>query len=412
MDELSIINSFEVENYEALDEIEIKMLKKGAELLQLGYPDHSLLEIWNAGIRNLRRRVEIYSIDMFISTISQLGGRNKYNREGDTIPERWSGVDDDNLLKGAVQLGILNKKAGKALEMIQWMRNRASPSHDTDESVSVEDVHGLILIIKNNLFEYPLPNPGHSPAGFIEPIKNEILTEEQIELYKEQIRNHTNKNIRTLFGFSMEIISEGEEPSYSNIDSLFSEIWTKATEDLKSGMGLQFQNYLLNDSNDNAKSRIYEMLVKVSGIKYIPETTRAIIYRKMAHNLANAKNTGYGWALETSASRELLQIGVHVPSIVFEELYQEILSVWCGNFWGRSSAYLSLESFVFDVPTQEKLRIIKLFETNERVKSELFQEKPNATAVYLIESIKEQFTVESHISEANRIIELVKQYQW
>lgn len=39
-----------------------------------------------------------------------------------------------------------------------------------------------------------------------------------------------------LFGFSMEIISGGEELAYSNINSIFLEIWNKATEDLKSGM--------------------------------------------------------------------------------------------------------------------------------------------------------------------------------
>lgn len=77
---------------------------------------------------------------------------------------------------------------------------------------------------------------------------------------------------------------------------------------------------------------------------------------------------------------------------------------------GKSDAYLSLESFVFDVPTQEKLILFKLFETNVRVKSEIFQEKPNSVAVELIENLKEQFTVESHVSAANRVIEKVREY--
>lgn len=116
----------------------------------MGYPDHPLLEIWNVSIHNLRR-IEIYSIDMFISTISKLGWRNKYDREGDTIQERGSGVDDDNLLKGSVQLGLLNIKAGRALEMIKRRRNHAAPSHDADESVTAEDVIRLVLIIKKNI---------------------------------------------------------------------------------------------------------------------------------------------------------------------------------------------------------------------------------------------------------------------
>lgn len=50
------------------------------------------------------------------------------------------------------------------------------------------------LLLKK-IFDYPLLAPGHSPVGFIEPIKNDKLTEEQIELYKKQIRNYNNKTL-------------------------------------------------------------------------------------------------------------------------------------------------------------------------------------------------------------------------
>ena len=109
------------------------MLDKASKLINLGFPEHSLLEIWNSGIHNLRRRVEAYSIDMFLSSISSMSGRKIYKKDGDTLSERWAGVDDENLIKGARQLGVLNKKAEKALEMIEWMRNHASPSHDSDD---------------------------------------------------------------------------------------------------------------------------------------------------------------------------------------------------------------------------------------------------------------------------------------
>lgn len=413
MDDIVIIEKAELDNYKALDKNELVMIEKAAQLMNLDFPEHSLLEIWNAGIHNLRRRIEAYSIDMFLSSISSLSGRKNYKKDGETIAERWSGVDDENLLKGAEQIGVINKKAIKALEMIEWMRNHASPSHDSDDAVTSEDVMGLVYIIKKNLFELPMPDPGHSPVGLLDPIKNAVLDEEQIELFKQQIESYNNKDIRMLFGFSLDVICKGEEPSYTNISKLFFNIWDKATEDLKTNMGMKFHNYMFDPSIDssadvNAKSRVYETLISVNGIKYIPDATRAIIFRKLANNLRDAKNTVYGWSAEYREAKALAQAGIDVPSIAFEEVYQEILSVWCGNYWGRSEAYLVLNDFIFEVGTQEKLKIARLFLSNERVREELFQLKPKKVAVNLLNDIIDTLTVESHKAELQNIIDEVK----
>lgn len=178
-------------------------------------------------------------------------------------------------------------------------------------------------------------------------------------------------------------------------------------------MGMKFHNYMFDPSIDssadvNAKSRVYETLISVNGIKYIPDATRAIIFRKLANNLRDAKNTVYGWSAEYREAKALAQAGIDVPSIAFEEVYQEILSVWCGNYWGRSEAYLVLNDFIFEVGTQEKLKIARLFLSNERVREELFQLKPKKVAVNLLNDIIDTLTVESHKAELQNIIDEVK----
>lgn len=413
MEEIVLLGKNELSLYPALDQDEKVMIEKAQKLIQVGFPEHALLEIWNSAIHNLRRRIEAYSIDMFLSNIDSMSGRKKYNRDGDTLSERWSGVDDDILIKASNQLGVLNKKAEKALQMIQWMRNHASPSHDCDECVTQEDVVGLVLIIKKNLFEYIMPDPAHSPVSLINPIKSTELTEEQIELIKQQILSFNKKDIRMLFGFALDAICNGIEPTYSNVISLFEDIWDNATEDLKTVMGMKYHNYIFDSSNDssddvNAKTRLYEMLIKVNGVKYIPDSTRAIVYRKLAKDLANAKNTMYGWASEERAAKALAQAGAYVPSIAFEEVYQEILSVWCGNFWGKSGASAELKDFIFSLPLQDKLKVCRLFNSNERVREELFQLKPNREAISLLSAIKNTFNIQSHISEIEEIIERLK----
>lgn len=95
-----------------------------------------------------------------------------------------------------------------------------------------------------------MPDPAHSPVGLIDPIKHGNLTDDQVELFKQQIQCFSNKDIRMLFGFGLDAICNGEEPIYSNIKVLFQTIWDKATEDLKNGMGMRFHNYMFDPSND------------------------------------------------------------------------------------------------------------------------------------------------------------------
>lgn len=72
----------------------------------------------------------------------------KFDSTGETIVERWSNVDDLVLISGATRLGLLNPKAGKSLEMINWMRNHASPAHDSNTRVEKEDVISLVLLLQ------------------------------------------------------------------------------------------------------------------------------------------------------------------------------------------------------------------------------------------------------------------------
>lgn len=410
---ITVLDANYLSTYVTADEKEQIMIEKAANLLTADFPDHALLEIWNASVHNLRRRIELYSIDIFLSTVQSLSGRKKYKNEGDTLSERWGDVDDAVLLEGAEQIGVLNKKAAKALEMVNWMRNHASPAHDNEDSVSREDVLGLVAIIKSNLFDHPLPDPVHSPITLLNQIKNEVLTSDQIDLFKDQIDNFSNKDIRTIFGFATDAICSGEQPKYDNVIELFESIWIKSTEELKTNMGLRIHNYMIDPTKDTssdsqASDRLYAAILSVDGIKYIPDQTRAVIYRRLACKLASAKDTSYGWSLENSASRALKQVGIHIPSIAFEEVYQEILSVWCGNYWGRSEAYNILREFIFGIDAKKKVKVAKLFLSNDRVKSELGQSRPQRYALSLLDEIKSSLTNQSQINEIDTVINEVQ----
>ena len=392
---------------------ESDLLAQARELFDAGFYDHSLLDVWNASVHNLRRRIEAYGVDLFDSVAKDESGRKKYDKDGETIAERWAGVDDLVLISCATKLGLLNKKAGKSLEMINWMRNHASPAHDSDHKVEQEDVIGLVLILQKNLFEAPLPDPGHSVSGLFDPIKKAKLGKGELEMLSDQVDALKAADVKVAFGFFLDLLCKGTEPALKNTKKLFPAVWERASDDLKKTAGLRYHGYKLNpdedDSSDKgASTRILDFLTECGGIQYIPDGARASIYRRAAKNLSAAKDTSYGWTSEVSAAKTLEQFGPYVPSTAFTEVYQEILAVWCGNYWGNSGASAHLGDFIESLNTSQLRELANMFVDNERVKAELFQAKPKGRAKKLLKDIKAKLTIQAHLDEIDAIIKAVE----
>lgn len=404
------------ETFPMLSKKECTYIDEARALFQQGFYSYSLLAIWNAATSNLKRKVKTYGIEIWSSTVKNKQGRKTYDINGSTIAERWSDVDDIILISGAKDIGLIDSKAAKSLEMINWMRNHASSAHDSDNRVEEKDVIALVLLLEENLFKQPLPEPKHSISAVFKPIKSRVLNSEELITLDDQIKSYNNQEIKTLFGFLLDLLTTGNEQIKTNVFNLFPAVWERANDDLRKTLGIKYHEYMINsneDENENknkdVKTSIFELLIKVDGVSYIPEGTRARIYRKASNNLAEAKNTAYGWDKEESMSKSLLQLGIKVPSFAFEEVYQEILSVWCGNFWGRSQSYSILNPFIDSLSTDKIRLILKMFKENDRVKEELYNRKPKEEAINLLKSFEERLTLEAHKEELKETIKFVKE---
>lgn len=399
--------------FPAIVQREQDLLLQARKLFDAGFYDHSLLDIWNAAVNSLRRRVEAYGIDLFDSVAKDESGRKKYDKDGETLSERWAGVDDLVLVNCATKLGLLNKKAGKSLEMINWMRNHASPAHDSDHKVEKEDVLALAMMLQKNLFEAPLPDPGHSVSGLFDPIKKSTLDSDQVSILLDQIGALKLADIKVAFGFLLDLLCQGVEPALTNTRATFPAVWNRANDDLRKTAGLRYHAYKLNpaadDSHDkSATTRLLDFLAETDGIQYIPDGARASLYRHAAKALAAAKDASYGWSSELSAAKTLKQFGPYVPSAAFAEVYQEIAAVWCGNYWGNSGASIHLHPFIDALNTTQLREFAGLFVSNDRVKSELFQTKPKARAKELLLAIKGKLTIQAHLDELDQILTSVE----
>lgn len=392
---------------------ETALLNEARQLYDAGFHPHALLNLWNAAVHNLRRRVEAYGTDLWSSVVKDEAGRKKYDKDGETLADRWSGVDDLVLIAGAARLGLVNKKGGKALEMINWTRNHASPAHDSDSPVGPDDVVAMAMLLQANLFSLHMPDPGHSIAGLFDPVKSLTLDQAQLDLLSDQIKALSQSDVRNAFGFLLDMLSSGTHPAAPNAAKLLPTAWERASEDVKKAAGLRYHTVRLDPTSDTSSdsgmdTRLLEFLTFVGGINYIPDATRAQLYRHGARLLANAKDQSYGWSAEETAAQTLAQFGPYVPNIAFDEVYQEIVAVYCGNYWGHSGAGALLEPFFSAINTDQVRRLISILVTNERARSELFQSKPKARAITLLEVLKEKLTIATHVAEADSAIATIK----
>jgi hypothetical protein len=81
-------------SFPLLDGRELEYVDEAQRLFQGGFYSYSMLAIWNAAVNNLKRKVESYGVDLWSSIIKDEPGRKKYDKDGETIAERWSNVDD------------------------------------------------------------------------------------------------------------------------------------------------------------------------------------------------------------------------------------------------------------------------------------------------------------------------------
>lgn len=379
---------------------EIAHFRRAHELFELDYYGHCLLDLWAAAIFNLRRKIEAYGIDLFEAIASELpGAKKKVRSDRDTLNERWAGVDDLNVIEGAQRLGIITKKAAQQLKNVNWLRSHASPAHPTDEMVEREDVAMAAVIVQRYVFSEDLPAPGFSVRDLIRPLKGSDLTD-RCDTIREQLDNLSNADRSAIVGVFTDLICKGEVPGLTNAEMFFPAVWERATEDVKKRVGTRYHTLWMDPSTDdsadgNAASRLLDTLVRANGVKYVPDPTRAVLFRRAATKLRKAKDVYYGWREEEAVARTLVQLGMNVPDAVFLEVYREILAAWFGNYWGRSQSHHILWPFV-DILSPKRIRdVVRLLASDERVREELYQSKPKARAREFLEDLKNRVALES-----------------
>ena len=330
-----------------IDDSERATITKAADLNEK-HPDHAILELWNASIHNLRKRVEIYSVEMFLSALNLQNC--DYNKDGITISERWRKIKDSSLIEGAYKLRLITEKTFTLLNAINSVRNNHSAAHETFDPVTSQEVICFAGLLFSDLFQKPLPTNVYVPREVFEKLKNQ-QTNDQLAAIADTIASFDPQSISNLYGFAKSSIMTGEKPVFQNISFLFQTLWAKFSDVERRDFGHTFASLFVDGEADRsedkkAKERMFSLIVEVKGFADVPEQVMSGVFRNRIRVLSAAKDSMYGWGAEEQAASELIKIGPNVPSSCFDLFFSEYLRVLCGNVFGSSSASQILQPFM------------------------------------------------------------------
>lgn len=382
------------DSYKELAPSENKQMEKAAKAFAAGLPDAALDYIWNATLHNLQRKVEAYGIDIFVASFD---GKNIGLRPNeDSLVDRWERVDAFDVLTGCGRIGLISRKGLKALELINWLRNHASAAHSTDEEVDEQDLQIAFVTVTKEVFSKPLPQPAFDFKSVIEPLKTTDLSDDEARC-KKIFGGFNRRDASTCLGMLVSLWLDDDPIGRQNAVAIIPIVWPLASEQARQAVGqkyfeFHFEVQLSSDAApQDAAERVLEILKLVDGLRYIPDHLRLDMYRALAARLAQAKDSFFGWEREIGVAKEIMELGeTAIPEDASAELSSPIIRVWCGNTWGRSTAYYHLQPLK-DSLTDSQIQLwLELMAGDREVQEEFTDDGPNKRALQLIGELRDQ----------------------
>lgn len=320
-------------------------LSKFFVAVSTGLFDAALNYLWDETIKQLRIRVINGDIKYFYDVVISDDRRKQFTSAEDLLK-----LDDFDLIKGALEIGLITKIGYKHLDFIRYMRNWASAAHpNQSELTGLNLISWLELCIKE-VIATPPSSIQVKIGKLLANIKSEVIDEVQasmiISFFTELSIEKADALAKGFFGIYID--KQTSQQTRSNINNLAPELWKIISEEVKSDFGIRFATFIANGENQT-KNEAKRFLEVVGGMSYLPDNLKAPIIKVSLDNLMTAHNSFNNFYNEPSFARQLCAvIGNHgtIPSQMNFHYVKVIVSVFLtngsGESWAANPIYIDL----------------------------------------------------------------------
>ncbi|QJS95847.1 hypothetical protein [Dolosigranulum pigrum] len=345
-------------------------LSKFFVAVSTGLFDAALNYLWDETIKQLRIRVINGDIKYFYDVVISDERRKQFN-----LPEDLLKLNDFDLIKGSLEIGLITQIGYKHLDFIRYMRNWASAAHPNQTELTGLNLISWLETCIKEVIATPPSSIQVKIGKLLANIKSEVIDDDQASMI---IPFFTELNIEKADAlakgfFGMYINEKTSQQTRSNINNLAPELWQIISEEVKSNFGIRYATFLANGDNQ-AKNEAKRFLEVVGGMSYLPDTVKTPIIKKSLENLMMAHNSFNNFYNEPSFARQLRAVvgdhGTIPPQMNF--LYVKVIvSVFLtngsGEAWGANPIYTEL---IKNFDAQQSLIALTSF-MDESIRSKL-----------------------------------------
>ena len=330
---------------------ELYYISKFIASCSAGLFNAALNYLWNETIVNLRQKVILFDLNYFFNAL----GKDAFHSEEDL-----NRIEDWELIKGCLEVGILSEIGFKHLNYIRDMRNFASAAHPNNNELDGLQISSwLQTCIKEVLSKDP-SSYTLAIKKLLPSIRNETLTEVDSKPIIANIehlpQDLANSLLMVLFGmYTDEQVNANVR---NNINYLSKSTWLRSDIKRKNNIALKYASFSSN-GQIRKKELAKEFLIYVDGLGYLTDDQRSLELRDCIEALLTAHNNPNNFYNEEPNAKIIFNY-VHgnenIPSSV-RSLYVNVI-VMCklGNYYGVSRSAVPYYNKMIDMFGDEEIK--------------------------------------------------------
>lgn len=299
-----------------------------------GLFDAALNYLWDETIFELRKRVVKYDLEYFFDlAVTNPDKRKKLQSEEDL-----SLLDDNELIRGAAEMGLVSDLGYRHLDYIRYMRNWASAAHPNQNQITGLQLISWVETCIKEVIALPETNTGTQIRALLANIKAHALDaagSKQVSGFFVDLTQDQCNNLMAGF-FGIYTNDSSLQLARDNVTLLAPLLWPFVDEGTRKAFGVKYGQFTANNDATRAKWA-REFLDGVGGASYIPDSIRAAEIETALEELLAAHRGFNNFHIEPSFARRLESLvgekGV-VPDLISERYVEGLVEVFLTNGHG------------------------------------------------------------------------------
>lgn len=297
----------------------------------VGLFDAALNYLWDETVLELRKRVVNFDLQYFYEVAEKNDNKRKELKGEEDLPK----LDDQKLLSGCREIGLISDIGFQELDLIRYMRNWASAAHPNQAELDGLQLANWLGTCIKHAITLPYDHITAQVKKLLVKVKEKRLDDSAIKEITTFFVNlppvQADPLASGFFG-RYTTLTTGPE-TLDNIRRLWPELWQQVSEETRYNFGFRLGRFRAN--GDQEQAELARQLIDLAeGATYLPSEERAWELDGALDDLIDAHNGWSNFYTEPPIARRLQElVGQHgdVPEALSRKYVLGIIEAFLSN---------------------------------------------------------------------------------